>query len=60
MHYFVAMKIAKTYEDLSSNKLCFFFAKPFLVAKVIEQISSTDKLEEKVDSQIVLKDIVHV
>jgi hypothetical protein len=60
MDYLVGMKVSQPYEYLCSNKPDCFFLQPSLVAKVVENVAARNILEEKVDSQLILENVVHV
>lgn len=59
MHNFVGVQVSQSKQNLCCNKLDLGFWKSFLDTKVIEDVTSLDKFKEKVNSEVVLEDILH-
>ena len=59
MDYTVVMKISESYCDLSCIKFNYFFWEPLFTVKMVIYISSSDVLQEEIDSILILEDIVH-
>jgi len=55
----ISVKIPKCHEYLSTDKLDSFLREPLVLAEVIEDIPSLNVFQEKVESKIILENVIH-
>ena len=60
MHNLIIVEVAKSQHDLRCNKFDLLLVESLHLVKVIINISSVNILKEKVNSQFVLKHILHM
>lgn len=59
MHDLVGVQVPKRYQDLSADELDSLLGEAAVLAKEIKNVPASDVLKEKVDSELVLKHVVH-